>query len=145
MCETKVCTKCGQEKPLSEFGHKGKDSGYLLAQCKSCKSAYGKQWRAQQKKDKPPPAVRDVRKTLDAKDEKIINNLPLTTSDVAKLLRCNMAAARRKLLSLKTFGVISEEYVSDPNRPRRMLSKWYRAGISPLLTKKWDKELASYL
>ena len=35
--ETKVCNKCGLEKPLSEFNKNGK---YYRANCKDCKKKY---------------------------------------------------------------------------------------------------------
>lgn len=40
--ETKICSKCKKEKPISEFGkNKAKKDG-LQAECKECKSAYNK-------------------------------------------------------------------------------------------------------
>lgn len=40
--ETKICSKCKKEKPVSEFGkNKAKKDG-LQAECKECKSAYNK-------------------------------------------------------------------------------------------------------
>ena len=40
--ETKVCSKCGEEKPLNEF-EKGRK------QCKKCRKEYMKQWREEHK------------------------------------------------------------------------------------------------
>lgn len=40
--ETKICSKCKKEKPISEFGkNKAKKDG-LQTECKECKSAYNK-------------------------------------------------------------------------------------------------------
>lgn len=43
--ETKVCTKCGKEKPLSEFGWADKKKGYLRSACKACVNAHAKAYR----------------------------------------------------------------------------------------------------
>ena len=51
--ETKVCTKCGEEKPATtEFFYKLK-RGYLglEAQCKVCRKAYKKRWREEHKEE----------------------------------------------------------------------------------------------
>ena len=34
--ETKICTKCGEEKPLTEFNFKNKARGKRQSQCKEC-------------------------------------------------------------------------------------------------------------
>lgn len=40
--KTKVCDKCGEEKPLTEFGHdKSSHDGYKNI-CKSCRAGYMK-------------------------------------------------------------------------------------------------------
>jgi hypothetical protein len=39
--ETKICNKCGEEKPLSEFyKQKRKDGSYVINPCKECKAIY---------------------------------------------------------------------------------------------------------
>lgn len=35
--ETKICTKCGEEKPLTEFNFKNKAKGKRQSQCKECR------------------------------------------------------------------------------------------------------------
>lgn len=40
--DCKVCTKCGVEKPLDEFG---KQRGRPLSQCKRCRSAASSEWK----------------------------------------------------------------------------------------------------
>lgn len=40
--ETKVCTKCGQELPLSEFPFRDKIKGTYRADCKKCHSDFMK-------------------------------------------------------------------------------------------------------
>ena len=47
MEETKVCRKCGTEKPISEFGVSGKHDGKHKKDCKKCNAAYLKQNRLQ--------------------------------------------------------------------------------------------------
>lgn len=36
MEETKICTECGEEKPLTEFNFRDKRKGTYRAQCKNC-------------------------------------------------------------------------------------------------------------
>ncbi len=40
----KECSKCGEEKPISEFDKDKSGSGGLSSRCKECRSAYGKKW-----------------------------------------------------------------------------------------------------
>ena len=45
--QTKVCTKCGENKPFSEYNkHKGGKFG-LSGMCKECKKVYRKKWYAE--------------------------------------------------------------------------------------------------
>lgn len=48
--ETKICTKCGIEKPISEFNWRNKTQGTRRSECKICHSQYMKQ-QYQMKKD----------------------------------------------------------------------------------------------
>ena len=41
----KRCTKCGEEKPLSNFHNERRSSDGVTARCKPCTSNYGKAWR----------------------------------------------------------------------------------------------------
>lgn len=41
---TKVCTKCGEEKPVSEFGKKKASKDGLHYYCKPCNNTYVKKW-----------------------------------------------------------------------------------------------------
>jgi len=43
--DTKVCTKCGQEKPIGDFGKAPGYRGGRYAECKPCRVARCKQWR----------------------------------------------------------------------------------------------------
>lgn len=38
--ETKICSKCKKEKPVSEFGKNKAKKDRLQAECKECKSAF---------------------------------------------------------------------------------------------------------
>lgn len=50
MTETKFCTKCGDEKPITEFSFKNKKRGIRQTRCKTCMRAYSKRhYRANKK------------------------------------------------------------------------------------------------
>lgn len=48
--ETKICTKCGRELPLENFGWRNKAKGQRRADCKECHSGYMKK-KYQEKKE----------------------------------------------------------------------------------------------
>ena len=41
--ETKICTKCGLEKPLDDFSWRNKSKGTKRSECKVCQSSYMKE------------------------------------------------------------------------------------------------------
>jgi hypothetical protein len=41
----KRCTKCGEEKPYSEFHSEKRSSDGVVSRCKPCTKEYGRQWR----------------------------------------------------------------------------------------------------
>ena len=41
----RICKKCGEEKPISEFGKHTKYSDGINRKCKSCHALYLKEWR----------------------------------------------------------------------------------------------------
>lgn len=43
--ETKVCTKCGNEKPISEFHKDSQKNSGLQTRCKDCNADIGRKWR----------------------------------------------------------------------------------------------------
>lgn len=47
MMETKVCTKCREEKPLGAFNRLTRGKGGRSARCKECARAYQRQYRAE--------------------------------------------------------------------------------------------------
>jgi len=52
--DTKFCSRCGQEKPISEFYRRRVDTsrnkaGELIAWCKCCRLAYKRAWHARNK------------------------------------------------------------------------------------------------
>lgn len=57
--ETKICTKCGKEKLLTEFNWRNKSKGTLRSECKECHTAYMKQ-KYQEKKT----IVQDIKNNL---------------------------------------------------------------------------------
>lgn len=43
--DKKVCSKCGDEKPIEDFNYKDKKKGTYKSHCKLCTSFYQKKWR----------------------------------------------------------------------------------------------------
>lgn len=48
--ETKICSKCGKELPVSEFSKNSKTKDGLQCQCKSCQKAAHKEKQERVKK-----------------------------------------------------------------------------------------------
>ena len=44
---SKICTKCGEDKPLSDFAPDSRYAGGLKAWCRTCQREYARQWREQ--------------------------------------------------------------------------------------------------
>lgn len=44
--KTKVCDKCGEEKPLNEFGHRSASADGYNNVCKACQAKYMKRQRS---------------------------------------------------------------------------------------------------
>ena len=57
--ETKICTKCGIEKPITEFNWRSKKDGTHRSECKVCHTAYMKQ-KYQEKKNQ----IQDIKMQL---------------------------------------------------------------------------------
>ena len=57
--ETKVCTKCGIEKPITEFHWRNKAEGTHRSECKACHSSYMKQIYENKRK-----TVGDIKQSL---------------------------------------------------------------------------------
>lgn len=56
---TKVCSRCGQEKPLAEFAPNKKCKDGHIGRCKKCCAEYQKIWYHNHKTEKvstPPPS-----------------------------------------------------------------------------------------
>ena len=47
---TKVCTKCGMEKPISEFGLNPKMKDGYKSECKSCATEYAREYYHRRKR-----------------------------------------------------------------------------------------------
>lgn len=58
--ETKKCSKCGIEKPLSEFGNRSKTKDKKQYYCRECQNAYMRQLYI----DKKLNALRMLKKTV---------------------------------------------------------------------------------
>lgn len=69
--ETKICTKCGQEKPLTEFNFKNKSKGVYQSQCRSCKNEQARQLYQTKYKERYLPRLKENKK----KHRKQIHNL----------------------------------------------------------------------
>lgn len=41
----KICNRCGESKPISEYSSRPKGKDGLRAQCRECCSRYGKKWK----------------------------------------------------------------------------------------------------
>lgn len=63
---TKVCSKCGEEKPISEFGKRNKSPDGLQYQCKECRKEIHREYmREYRKKNKEYESVsRKTRKKI---------------------------------------------------------------------------------
>lgn len=58
--ETKRCTKCGEEKPLSEFHKRSRSKDGLQGKCKSCAHVAKKTWY-QENKEHERPRMKEYR------------------------------------------------------------------------------------
>lgn len=47
--DSKICTKCGKTKPLSDFGNIQKGTGKKRSACKECLNQYQKEWQQKNK------------------------------------------------------------------------------------------------
>lgn len=130
MDNSKACTKCGQIKPISEFGfHRGTKSAKsgIRPACKKCESDDTKQRYYANKGLKPNPSLewrkknpeawkRLQRKSYEANREKRIAEMKIWAENNPILIR-NYASIRRvRKLSAKTFLV-------TPKEIKKMLSK----------------------
>jgi hypothetical protein len=59
LIETKICSKCHQELPLSEFPYRDKAKGTYRADCKKCHSSYMKNKYQEKRK-----AVEEIKTSL---------------------------------------------------------------------------------
>ena len=71
--ETKICTKCGLEKPLTEFNFKNKAKGKLQAQCKECQRKRERELYNMSYKQKNKDRYNQNRRAYRSKMRDIIN------------------------------------------------------------------------
>ncbi len=67
----KTCKKCGENKPISEFGKEPRVADGLQARCRSCKRIAANEWD-RNNKDKKRESVKNWRKNNPDKYKKII-------------------------------------------------------------------------
>lgn len=85
--ETKTCTKCKQEREVSQFGFKSREKGLLNSHCNPCRALAAKRWAAKNK-DK----VRDKHREYRLENKEHINALKRTE----KYKKKAAAATRRR-------------------------------------------------
>jgi hypothetical protein len=109
--ETKVCTKCGSEKPLSAFGKRGGVRGdQLESQCRSCRSIRHKENRLS-KIEQYLARARDYRKNNpDKMCEKSRREYLFTKQTNYEKLMLSRAKARAKQNGLE-FSITMEDIV----------------------------------
>lgn len=73
MEETKTCTKCGLEKPLTEFNFKNKAKGKRQAMCKKCQRERERELYGMSYKEKNKERYRENRKKYRQKIRNIIS------------------------------------------------------------------------
>ncbi len=66
--ETKVCTKCNQEKSVDQFARRGNSH---QARCKSCNNLYAREYRKSKKQNTTPRPIKDNRENFSAIAERI--------------------------------------------------------------------------
>lgn len=72
--DTKICTKCGQEKPLTEFNFKNKAKQKRQSQCKECQRARERELYNTSYKEKNKDKYNKNRKVRREKMRDIIND-----------------------------------------------------------------------
>ena len=121
---TRVCRKCGQEKPLEEFA---KDKECVLGHshiCKQCKAERNRKWRAAN----PEKVLEYKRKRYAANPEK-----------VREYNRKWCAANPEKVLEYKR-----KRYAANPEKAREYKRKRYAANPEKVLerNRKWREILS---
>lgn len=104
--ETKICTKCYEEKLLEEFSKDSKRPGGKLSSCKSCYSLYFKAYREKKKKD------------LDIKHKKWLEDNPsyfeeLRASSEYKAKRKQYYFKNKQKLNRDNKEMVNNKYHSD--------------------------------
>lgn len=72
--ETKICTKCGEEKPLTEFNFKNKAKQKRQSQCKECQRARERELYNTSYREKNKDKYNKNRRCRREKMRDIINN-----------------------------------------------------------------------
>lgn len=68
--ETKKCSNCKEEKPLSEFSKKSSTKDGLHYRCKPCLSEYSKRYNKKYNKSKAQPRTKATPEELEARKQK---------------------------------------------------------------------------
>jgi hypothetical protein len=87
--DKKVCSKCGNEKPIGDFNYKDKKKGIYKSYCKLCESILHKKWKEE--------GGNRVKELLKKSNEKYENRL----SDEKKIIREEKRVEKDRLLREK--------------------------------------------
>lgn len=126
----KVCTKCGKEKPLTEFFPRydyRKAQGKLSSWCKKCHGASGVQYKRRS------PAARQ-RYTVARRRHLLRTKYGLTADDLVRMLEaqggqcaiCHRSASAESYGKPKQFAV---DHDHKTGRVRGLLCDWCNRGI----------------
>ncbi len=74
MSETKVCSKCGAEKPVDAYYRQRGNKDGRRGACKACQRVYDKARRARLAKPKPPPPPAGMKVCSKCKDTKSLDS-----------------------------------------------------------------------
>lgn len=111
--ETKICTKCGEEKELSDFNNRKSGKLGKSSVCKSCTNDYQKVYR----QDNPDVAKRSYVKNIDKKKE---------YAKIYNLVNRKLCIERQISYRLKN-PESSNKYYHDNKKSQLDKQKLYRA------------------
>jgi 5-methylcytosine-specific restriction endonuclease McrA len=132
--QTKICSKCGNEKPLTEFNFRNKQKGVRHSRCKACASDDSStQWRADIEKSRDTDRRRRQAKLEQYRErQRIRDSTPERKAQKAAYRAANAerrkanAAAYRKAKA-ESISVYNKQYQLDhPELYREATRNWQR-------------------
>jgi hypothetical protein len=114
--KTKVCTKCGEEKPATlEFFHKKRNG--LSPECKTCKNLYSKSWHQKNKHHKTKYVMNRYNNDIEYRMLHLIRNRiyyalsgNIKSKSTADLIGCSIDDLKSHLEKQFTDGMGWENY-----------------------------------